>query len=133
MALLYFFLAFLFFMFTSFTVRNSAHSAWQRSDIFIHLTVMFYYIRVRWGKTDLDISAWFFCFFFSIKLFDRVIIGIFSNRLNHWTQIYLKFLKLVLLFRIGIQKVVKNGTRHRPFFKKKKAFSTTMVCVHHSY
>ena len=61
-------------------------------------------------------------FFFFIKLFDRVIIGIFSNRLNHWAQIYLKFLKLVLLFRIEIHKVVKNGARHRRFWRKKLHF-----------
>ena len=59
-----------------------------------------------------------FSVFFSIKLFDRVKIGIFSNRLNHWTQIYLKFSKLVLLFRIDIQKVTKNCTKHRWFWKK---------------
>ena len=63
-----------------------------------------------------------FSVFLSIKLFDRVKIEIFTNPLNHWTQIYLTFSKLVLLYRIDIQEVAKNGARHRQFWKKKLHF-----------
>ena len=70
--------------------------------------------------------------FFSIKLFFSVKIGIFSNCLNHWTQIYQKFSKRVLLIRIDINKVAENGARDKRFWKNTE-FSTTMFCVDQNF
>ena len=99
------------FIYELFQVKNAINCKYWSNSI------DYRNIRVNWGKTSLDISAWFF-YFFSIKLFDWVKIRIFSNRLNQWTHIYLKFSKLVLLFKIDTQKVAKNGAGHRRFWKK---------------